>query len=171
MKKRIGSFANEVVPKSKSRIRRSNGSSSVNRSMIFIQIASWSSSLILFVLSGIHFYWVMKGKTGMNRGVIPEVQGKPAFRPGRFATAFVGILLLLAALFPLGLNIQLGIPRYVFQFGTYFLSATFLFRAIGDFRLVGFFKKIRGTKFAKNDTAFFSPLCLLLSILLFVSAL
>ncbi|WP_367946795.1 DUF3995 domain-containing protein [Leptospira santarosai] len=51
------------------------------------------------------------------------------------------------------------------------LSAMFLFRAIGDFRLVGFFKKIRGTKFAKNDTAFFSPLCLLLSILLFVSAL
>ncbi|ULH29430.1 DUF3995 domain-containing protein [Leptospira weilii] len=139
--------------------------------MLFIQISSWTSSLILFALSGIHFYWVVKGKIGTNNRVIPEIQGKPAFQPGRFATAIVGILLLLAALFPIGLQVSFGIFRYVFQYGTYFLSATFLLRAIGDFRLLGFFKKIRDTKFAKNDTAYYSPLCLLLSVLLFVSTL
>lgn len=173
MKKRIGSSANEVVSKSKPRIRHSDRIPSVNRSMFFIQIASWTSSLILFVLAGIHFYWVVQGKIGVNNRVIPEIQGKPAFQPGRFATTIVGTLLLLAALFPIGLRIQVsfGISRYVFQYGTYFLSAVFLLRAIGDFRLLGFFKKIRGTKFAKNDTAYYSPLCLLISVLLFVSTL
>jgi hypothetical protein len=33
-----------------------------------------------------------------------------------------------------------------------------------EFRLVGFFKRVRGTAFARWDTAFFSPLCLALSL-------
>ncbi|WP_061248470.1 DUF3995 domain-containing protein [Leptospira alstonii] len=132
--------------------------------------AQMTSGLILLALSGIHFYWLAGRTFGMN-GVIPEIQGKPAFRPGKLATAAVGLILFSAALFPLGLGIQtpFGISRSVLQYGTTFLSAAFLLRAIGDFRLVGFFKRIKDTKFAKNDTKYYSPLCLLLSALLFVS--
>ena len=33
----------------------------------------------------------------------------------------------------------------------------------GNFRLVGFFKKVRGTRFATLDTRYYSPLCLFLA--------
>ena len=39
-----------------------------------------------------------------------------------------------------------------------------LARAIGEFRLVGFFKTVKGSLFARMDTLFFSPLCVLLSL-------
>ena len=37
-------------------------------------------------------------------------------------------------------------------------------RAIGDFKYVGFFKRVRGSKFARMDTLVYSPLCLLLAL-------
>lgn len=37
-------------------------------------------------------------------------------------------------------------------------------RAIGEFRHVGFFKRVRGTRFARLDTIFCSPLCLALAV-------
>jgi catechol 2,3-dioxygenase-like lactoylglutathione lyase family enzyme len=40
----------------------------------------------------------------------------------------------------------------------------FLLRAVGDFRLVGFFKRVRGTPFARWDTRLFSPLCVALGL-------
>jgi hypothetical protein len=40
------------------------------------------------------------------------------------------------------------------------LALVFVLRAIGDFRLVGFSKRVRGTRFARLDTLVFSPLCL-----------
>jgi hypothetical protein len=42
------------------------------------------------------------------------------------------------------------------------LALAFFLRALGDLRLVGFTKRVRGTKFAQWDDAVFSPLCLLL---------
>ncbi|PJZ59187.1 DUF3995 domain-containing protein [Leptospira barantonii] len=136
------------------------------------QITSWISGVILFILSGFHFYWVAGGAKGKNRA-IPEVKGKPAFQPGKLTTATVGILLFLAALFPIGLRMQtpLGIFHNLLEYGTTFLSFVFLLRAVGDFKLVGFFKKIRGTNFSKYDDLYYSPLCLILSLLLFVSSL
>jgi hypothetical protein len=44
------------------------------------------------------------------------------------------------------------------------LLALMLFlRAIGDFKLVGFFKQPSASAFAKNDSRFYSPLCLFLA--------
>ncbi len=39
------------------------------------------------------------------------------------------------------------------------------------FRYVGFFKRVRGTRFAEMDTRYYSPLCLTLSVLAFSVAL
>ncbi|MDF0673312.1 MAG: DUF3995 domain-containing protein [Nitrospira sp.] len=44
------------------------------------------------------------------------------------------------------------------------LALVLLLRAIGDFRLVGFWNRIRDTCFARLDTALYSPLCLALAI-------
>ncbi len=58
----------------------------------------------------------------------------------------------------------------IFRILAFGLSATFIARAVGDFRLVGFFKRVRGTDFARLDTAIFAPLCLLLGLaVLFVA--
>jgi hypothetical protein len=40
------------------------------------------------------------------------------------------------------------------------MGLVFLVRAVGEFKLVGFFKRVRGTSFARWDTWLFSPLCL-----------
>ena len=47
---------------------------------------------------------------------------------------------------------------------TFCLGAVFLARAIGDFRLVGFFKRVQGSRFARLDTLVYAPLCLILGI-------
>jgi hypothetical protein len=49
--------------------------------------------------------------------------------------------------------------------------AVFLLRAIGDFRYVGFFKRVHKTAFARNDSLIYSPLCLLLAALALCLAL
>jgi hypothetical protein len=41
----------------------------------------------------------------------------------------------------------------------------FAVRAVGDFRYCGFFKRVKGTAFARKDTLIFSPLCTLLAAL------
>ncbi|KAF1023592.1 MAG: hypothetical protein GAK37_03237 [Pseudomonas sp.] len=43
-------------------------------------------------------------------------------------------------------------------------------RAIGDSELVGFFKKVGGSRFARLDTFFYSPLCMALGAGLLVVA-
>jgi hypothetical protein len=52
--------------------------------------------------------------------------------------------------------------------GNLAIAIIFLIRAIGDFRYVGFLKKIKNTKFAKKDTKYYSPLCSLISVLAFI---
>ena len=48
------------------------------------------------------------------------------------------------------------------------LMVLFLLRAIGDFKIVGLFKKLKSTKFATYDTWLFTPLCLFISAYLLV---
>jgi len=62
----------------------------------------------------------------------------------------------------------LFVPNMIFYYGTLFISLVFFLRSIGEFRLVGFFKKIKNTKFAYWDTILFSPLCLLIAIITFL---
>jgi hypothetical protein len=44
------------------------------------------------------------------------------------------------------------------------LALGLLARAIGEFRYVGFFKRVRGSRFARLDTLLYSPLRLLLAV-------
>ena len=132
-----------------------------------------SIAAVLLVLGALHIYWAAGGKAGVGAAV-PEVEGQPAFVPGPNATLLVALALTLSALVVLGrahLWTPAGIPRSVFSAGTWVLTALFLLRAVGDLRLVGFFKRVRGTRFAQRDTLFYSPLCLLLGLGLLALAL
>ena len=39
------------------------------------------------------------------------------------------------------------------------VSLAFAGRAVGDFRVLGLFKKVRGTRFARADDRIFVPIC------------
>ena len=136
---------------------------------------------ILASISALHFYWAAGGRWG-SKVVVPtkpgnfkpsDQEGLPAFNPGLLATATVAVLLIVAALVPLGAVglVDLPIPNALVRFGIWALAIVLLLRAIGDFRYVGFFKRVRGTRFAEMDTRYYSPLCLTLSVLAFSVAL
>ena len=55
-------------------------------------------------------------------------------------------------------------PRLALVWLCYGLALGLLARAIGEFNYVGFFKRVRGSRFARLDTLVYSPLCLLLAI-------
>ena len=50
------------------------------------------------------------------------------------------------------------------------VTGLFFLRAIGEFRYVGFFKRVRDTAFAKADTRFYSPLCVFIAVLSLLSS-
>lgn len=125
---------------------------------------------ILFVLSMIHLYWLSGGKWGMQ-AVIPIDGGQAAFQPSQAATALVAVLLAAAGWFVLELGgvVSLLYPVWLLRDGGWLLAAVFLLRAVGDFRLMGLFKKQKGSRFAQWDTRLYVPLCA--SIALGVSVL
>jgi hypothetical protein len=116
---------------------------------------------VLGALGLLHLYWAVGGTSG-GVVVIPEVGGRPAFTPTPLATLAVAALLFIAALLAIGRLARWGEPHYgwLFAWGTWGVATAFLLRAIGNFGTVGFFKRVRGTTFARWDTRLFSPLCL-----------
>jgi hypothetical protein len=117
------------------------------------------------LLAALHLYWLAGGRKG-GAAVIPEVDGKPAFRPGPGATLLVAVALAAAAwlVFAQGGLVPGLLPASVLRAGTLVLGILFLLRAVGDFRRVGFSKKVRGTRFARLDDLVFSPLCVALGV-------
>ena len=119
----------------------------------------------LFFLAGLHLYWAAGGLWG-KRIAIPESNGKPAFSPSRLSTIAVAIALVIAACVVIlrGFFLFSSFPGSPAHWATIAIGLAFSIRAIGEFRLVGFFKRVRGTSFATWDTWLFSPLCLLIAI-------
>jgi hypothetical protein len=123
---------------------------------------------IFLFLSGIHFYWAFGGRWGEDSVLPAKSNNQKIIQPGLFATIMVALVLLTFALFILikaGL-LQTTLPTWLQQYGLYILAGLFIIRAIGDFKYVGFTKKLKGTKFALMDTKWYSPLCLGIGILL-----
>jgi hypothetical protein len=129
-----------------------------------IAIIALSESLVFAGLGALHFYWAAGGRRGSSAAV-PEIEGRPTFAPRPAATAMIGVLLLCAAglvfstsrLWMLHPGLR-GTARVL----TAVLAAVFILRAIGDRKYVGFFKRVKGTRFARFDTRIYAPLCLLL---------
>lgn len=123
-------------------------------------------SLFLF-LSSLHFYWAFGGRWG-GQAVFPtKDENSKAVMPGTIPTLMVACGLLAIGFFVLIKTGQLDfhIPAILNTYGLWVVGILFIVRAIGEFNYVGFFKKIRHTRFGQNDTKYYSPLCLLLGIL------
>jgi len=122
-------------------------------SLVFVALAFW------------HFVMAFQPMSGESAAV-PSVNGRPLFVPSRKATVAVAVVLLVfAALVAATAGIvPLGLPSVVLSWLSYALALGLLGRAIGEFKYVGFFKRVRASKFAKLDTFVYSPLCLLLAL-------
>ena len=124
-------------------------------------------SLIYIILSGLHFHWAFGGKWGFEKALPTNVEGEKVLKPSNLESAIVGIGLLLFSIYYLlkvGI-ISADLPRWIIDYSGWVISAIFILRAIGDFKYIGFFKRIKNTDFGKLDTKFYSPLCLMLSII------
>ncbi|MFJ7953603.1 DUF3995 domain-containing protein [Lysinibacillus sp. NPDC096418] len=126
---------------------------------------------LLWFISFLHIYWAFGGRWG-SAAVLPVKEGehRPAFTPRIWGTLFVAILILLASVI---IIVQVGYlqgfqPNSLSKIGSIVCALVFIIRAIGDFKFVGFFKKIKHSMFARYDTWFYSPLCLFFGFVYFM---
>ena len=128
---------------------------------------------VLACAAALHVFWGLGGRTPML-ATLPEVGGRAAFHSSRAATLAVALALMMAclvlALRVLGVRIR-PVPDQVAVAISWLLAAVFALRAVGDFRLLGFFKQVVGSRFAAMDTWIYSPVCVLLALAFAVAAM
>jgi len=71
--------------------------------------------------------------------------------------AFAVYLLIYIGLIPIQLS------HWLSKYGIWLITVVFSLRAVGDFKYIGFFKKVKGTDFANRDTLFYSPICIVIA--------
>jgi Protein of unknown function (DUF3995) len=127
-------------------------------------VVASSLALVFAALGALHVFWALGGRLGSG-SVVPEVNGQRAFTPTPAATFAVALALFAASALVLGIAGVFGslVPAPLFKWPVLILGFVFLVRAVGEFKLVGLFKRVRGTSFATWDTWLFSPLCLAIS--------
>ena len=131
------------------------------------------NTIIFLLLSLLHFYWAFGGRLWYEDVLPTNSSGSRRLNPGLTASLVVAFGLLSFGLITIGNSGTWDkyINRNYFRFGALLISMILLLRAIGDFKFIGFFKTIKHTRFAANDTEIFSPLCVfiaLVSLLIFI---
>lgn len=127
-------------------------------------------SVIFLFLGGIHCYWAFGGKWGGEAVIPTDPGGRKMLHPGMGACLVVFLVFMFATwlLWQYAGWVPSRVPENWVHYAVIAMMIAFFLRASGDFKYVGFFKKIRTTKFARMDTKLFSPLCLLIAVLLLV---
>jgi Protein of unknown function (DUF3995) len=130
-----------------------NTAIAITVSLAFVALALW------------HFRIALSPSQGVS-GAVPSESGKPLFVPSVGATLAVGVVLLVFACLVAATAgfVSVGLPVRVLSWVCYALALGLFARAVGEFKYVGFFKRVRGSKFARLDTLVYSPLCLLLAV-------
>ena len=117
---------------------------------------------IMILLALVHFYWVLGGKFGLDKALPTDTKGNILLKPSKFMTGLVGFVLL--GFSYIAYRLYKGDESSIMIYAGYGLSILFFLRSVGDFNLVGLFKKVKNTEFSKYDTWGYIPLCLFLSI-------
>jgi hypothetical protein len=114
-----------------------------------------------------HIYWGFGGKSGHSASIPTKANGTPIINPGKTSCFVVALGLLIFGVFVLikaGI-ISVGLSNWLLSYAMWAIALLFLLRAIGEFKYLGFFKKIKDTQFAQMDTKYYSPLCLVIAVL------
>jgi fatty acid desaturase len=129
-------------------------------------ILSTINAAILLIISLLHFYWGFGGRWGLAQSLPTNEQGETVLKPDAVACFVVAIGLMCMSMYVFGFSkmINLPLPNLVSKYGIWVIAFIFLARAIGDFKYVGFGKKIKTTRFAELDTRYYAPLCLYLGL-------
>ena len=113
-------------------------------------------------LAILHIYWALGGKLDIRK-MIPVVNDEPVFTPGVFGTFVVAGMLTCFAIVALALGfydtVSVNHQPYLKITG-FTIGAVLVLRAIGEFKYIGFFKRVRGSKFATYDNWLYSPFCM-----------
>ena len=99
--------------------------------------------LVYTAIGGIHMYWAFGGKRG-GVAAIPVNENGPVFEPGIGPTIVVALIFFTGVL---AVVFDAKEIRFIFLQDYLFHVIAFVFaaRAIGEFRYVGIFKKVKGT--------------------------
>ncbi|NAY90363.1 DUF3995 domain-containing protein [Muricauda sp. JGD-17] len=124
-------------------------------------------SIVLIFLAALHFYWSLFGIKDPEAVLPTKLENTTAMSPGKFGAALVGIILLLFAFIFINKALLL-INHPLLGYISFGIGVIFILRAFGDFRYVGFFKTAKNSKFSALDTRYYSPLCLLMGILILI---
>ncbi len=124
------------------------------------------ASVLLLAIAALHAYWAAGGRWGFSAALPEAKDGSRMFTPPPFATLLIAVALVSAALILLGRLDLWGnsLPAHLFYWSAWAVALAFLLRTVGDFKFFGFLEKVRGTRFARWDDLFFSPLCLFLGV-------
>jgi len=120
--------------------------------------AGVAAALVLAALGALHIYWAAGGRRGRRAALPTRHDGTPVLRPDRVATIAVAVALLGASAVVASAAGVLPHLPWARVLGLA-AAAAFGLRMIGDFRVVGLFKRERRTEFARWDSMLFSPLC------------
>ncbi len=128
-----------------------------------VRVVSIALAVVFAVLSAFHIAWAVGDAP---TAVMPAMPGRPQPRPSAFGSLTVAVALALAALIVLarGRLIFANITPRLVRFSCAALGLVFVLRAIGEFRVLGFFKSISDSQFAIWDTWLYSPLSLALGV-------
>ncbi|WNJ17044.1 DUF3995 domain-containing protein [Pontibacter sp. G13] len=124
-------------------------------------------ALTFFVLAAVHYHWAFGGTFGFDAAIPTRENGEKLMNPGWKECVIVGLGLTAFGLFYVLRSgfFSYQLPKGIQLIAGWGIPLIFLLRAVGEFRYVGFFKRLKTTPFAKWDTMLFSPLCLVLGFL------
>jgi len=123
---------------------------------------------IIAFAAAFHLHWALGGRLGFSVSLPQRPDGSPvlAHRIGwwRPAAGAVAIALLLLGALALAAEGQLALPLppMLVRAALGLAGAAFILRALLPTPWTGFFKRIRGTRWARYDSWLYSPLFLLL---------
>jgi Protein of unknown function (DUF3995) len=131
---------------------------------------------IIAFAAAFHIHWALGGRVGYSVSLPQRLDGTPVmahrvpwWRPAAGAVAAGLVALALLLLHHVGL-LHLPLPGGAVRAALLAAGAAFVARALVPNRYVGFFKSLRATRWARFDTRLYSPLFLLLGLLLIAQA-
>jgi hypothetical protein len=127
---------------------------------------------IIAFAAAFHAWWALGGQLGLSVSLPQRPDGTPVmahrlpwWRPAAGVIA-LGLVALAALLLAEAGHVRLPLPDGLVRIALLCVGAAFVLRALVPNRYVGFFKGLRTTRWAKYDTRLYSPLLLLLGLLL-----
>jgi hypothetical protein len=133
--------------------------------------------MIIIFSAAFHAHWAFGGRLGYSVSLPQRPDGTPVmahrlswWRPAAGAVA-LGLVVLALLMLGYAGHLPLPLPPSLARAALLVTGGAFLGRALVPNRYVGFFKSQRGTRWARFDTRLYSPLFLLLGLLLVEQAL